>query len=188
MPDPERSWVSLDFLETILSRNGASEYGPCGTSRGAPVGRPEGGRVFNRASHRGAKPDFALCLVGAHQHSRLENSTNMPSALAKTSTEHSQEYTFLFQKKKSGNLPDLLGTPPKSLYESHAWHPLNFGALSLSLDDRGSHFLLTTVEGTHSGDTESPLLGGSLWKPSFCEPGPSRRYTFYGAPVLPFTP
>ena len=58
-------------------------------------------------------------------HSDWENSVTMPSVLANTSTEHSQEYTLLFQtKRKSGILPDPLGTPPKSLYESHAWFPL----------------------------------------------------------------
>ena len=40
-----------------------------------------------------------------------------------TSTEHFQEYTLLFQKKIR-DLLDPVGTPPKSLYESHAWRAL----------------------------------------------------------------
>ena len=96
--------------------------------QGCPNGAPRGGRASYCPKHRGAKRDFALCPVGAPQgdvlvHSDQENSVNMPPVLANTSTEHSQEGT-LSEKEKSGILPDPLGTPPKSLYESHAWRAL----------------------------------------------------------------
>ena len=54
-------------------------------------------------------------------HSGWENSVNMPSVLANTSTDPSQEYTLLSEKRKPGILPAPWGTPPKSPYESHVW-------------------------------------------------------------------
>ena len=102
-------------METILSGNGASEYGPRGTRsvpRGAPTGRPEGAELL----HKGAKCDFALCPVGAPQgdvlvHSDWEN-VNMPSVLANTSTEHSQEDTLLFSEKENQDFAGPLGDTP----------------------------------------------------------------------------
>ena len=77
-----------------------------GVSPGVPQWGAPRGRASYCAKHRGAKRDFALCPVGAPQgdvlvHSGWENSVNMPSVPANTSTEHSQEDTLLFQKKKN---------------------------------------------------------------------------------------
>ena len=86
--------------------------------QGCPNGAPRGGRASYCAKHRGAKRDFALCPVGAPQgdvlvHSDWENNVNMPSVLANTSTEHSQEDTLLFQKKKIKDFAGPLGDTPK---------------------------------------------------------------------------
>ena len=80
------------------------------------------------AKHRGAKRDFALCPVGAPQgdvlvHSGWENSVNMPSVLANTSTEHSQEYTLLFQKREIRDFAGPLGDTPKITLRSGSPKP-----------------------------------------------------------------
>ena len=46
---PKCSWVRPDFVDTMLSRNCASGYGPRGTRsvpRGASMGRPEGAELL----------------------------------------------------------------------------------------------------------------------------------------------
>ena len=46
---------------------------------------------------------------------------DMPSVLANTFTDPSQEYTLFFQKRKIRDFAGPVGTPPKSPYESHVW-------------------------------------------------------------------
>ena len=129
------SWVWPDFVETILSGNGASEYSPRGTRsvpRDAPMGRQQGAELLTaqntrvpnvtlRSAHRGApKGRFGTIRLG-------ENSVNMPSVLANTSTDPSQECALFFQKRKIRDFAGPWGTPPKSPYESHVWRPLTLG-------------------------------------------------------------
>ena len=80
-----------------------------GVSPGVPRWGATRGQSFLLRKHRGAKRDFALCPVGAPSGDVLENSVNMPSVLANTSTDTSQEH----------KTRDFAGTPPKSPYESH---------------------------------------------------------------------
>ena len=84
-----------------------------------PNGAPRGAELFT-AQNTGV-PNLTLRSApwGAPQgdvlvHSGWENRVKMPSVLANTSTEHSQEYTLLFQKKKRiRDFAAPLGDTPK---------------------------------------------------------------------------
>ena len=101
-----------------------SEHGLRGTgsvSRGAPMGRPEGADLFT-AQNTGVPNVTFYVLI----HSGWDFRVNMPSALANTRLQNPLRCTlFSFRNGQSGILLDPLGTPPKSLYESHAWCLLN---------------------------------------------------------------
>ena len=85
-------------MENILSRNGASEYGPGGTTsvpRGAPMRHAEWAELLLRQTQgcllrktQGCQGDILVCLG-------WEKSVILPSALVNNSTKHSQEYTLL---------------------------------------------------------------------------------------------
>ena len=139
MPDPKCSLVWPDFVETILSGNGASEYGPRGTRsvpRGAPMGRHEGAELltaqktgvpnvtlrsapWGRPRGRlgtlrlGKQREYAFCPC-QHLYRPLLKST-----------------LFSFRKEKSEILRAPWGTPPKSPCESHVWRPLSLSWTSL---------------------------------------------------------
>ena len=202
MPDPECGWVWPDFVESILSQNGTSQYGPHGTRsvpRGAPIGRPEGAELLTwlcalpQGSALWGRPgtlglgkqsEYAFCpcqhlyrtLSGVHsslsERKRkirkilvsvkfvsailgpemaapiLRTPGKMPSFCRKTSMSIKflvlgggefgfwgggpGKCRFYFYgredfSEKIRNLAGPLGTPPMSLYESHAWRLLIFG-------------------------------------------------------------
>ena len=89
-----------------------------GATRGQSFLLRKTGKASDCAKHRGAKRDFALCPVGAPQgdvlvRSGWENSVNMPSVLANTSTNPSQEYTLFFRKRKIRDFAGPVGDTPK---------------------------------------------------------------------------
>ena len=132
IPDPKCSWVWPDFVETFLSPNGASEYSPRGTRsvpRGAPMGRPEGAELFT-AQNTGV-PNVTLRSApwgrpkGTSWYTQVGKTARICLLSLPTPLQNTLRSTlFSFRKRKSGILPDPLGTPLKSLYESHAWRPL----------------------------------------------------------------
>ena len=75
-------------------------------SSGVPQWGATSGQSFSLRKTQGV-PNVTL-------RSSWENSVNMPSVLANTSTEHSQEYTLLFQKRKNRDSAGPLGDTPQS--------------------------------------------------------------------------
>ena len=83
--------------------------------RGAPMGRHEGAELLTAQNIR--VPNVTLPSAPWQRDvlvpSGWENSVNMPSVLANTSTGPSQEYTVFFQKTKIRDFAGPVGDTPK---------------------------------------------------------------------------